>query len=205
MTYRITADKLAQVAGASAPNDLMRSLVDPLNAHLGEAGILASRLQLVHFIAQGAKETDWFKTLLEYGSRSYFEKYDPGTPVGRKLGNTMPGDGWLYRGRGLLQTTGRFNYAAASKAAGIDILGHPETADEPDTAVRIAVFYWLDRKIGPWAEANNLRVVTRMVNGGLTGLPDREAALKRANEAWPRTPDWVAAPPVPQSPPSRRA
>lgn len=198
MTLTITLDKLVSISGRRKPTDVMRALVDPLQEHLSAAGILNSRLQTVHFLAQGCHETDRFATLVEYGRPSYFTRYD-----GRRdLGNLQPGDGFRYRGRGFLQTTGRANYAEAAAASGIDILNHPDLAAAPDTAVRIAVFYWIDRKIGPWAEADNVRTVTRRINGGLTGLDDRLLALARAKEAYPKAPDWIDNPPIPNPRPA---
>lgn len=193
----ITADRLSAVAMRPV-NALMRTLVDPLNRYLGEAGILDSRLQLVHFLAQGCHETDRFNTLVEYGGRSYFRRYD-----GREdLGNTQPGDGYRFRGRGFLQTTGRFNYAEAAKASGIDILNSPDLAADPDTAVRVAVFYWTSKKIAPAAERDDVRRVTLLINGGLNGFEDRMAALDRAKAAFPVPPDWAANPPIPAVPPT---
>lgn len=198
MTLTITLDKLVSISGRSKPTDIMRALVDPLQEHLSAAGILNSRLQTVHFLAQGCHETDRFATLVEYGRPAYFTRYD-----GRRaLGNLQPGDGAWFKGRGFLQTTGRANYAEAAHASGIDILNNPDLAAEPDTAVRIAVFYWLDRKIGPWAQADNARMVCRLINGGTNGLDDRLLALARAKEAYPRAPDWVNDPPIPTKRPA---
>ena len=73
----------------------------------------------------------------ERGSRRYFRKYEPGTRLGRRLGNTRPGDGWRYRGRGYVQITGRRNYALASRKLGVDLLADPELALKPDIAAHI--------------------------------------------------------------------
>lgn len=197
--FTITAASLAAIAMRPAKG-LMRALVDPLNRYLYEAGILDDRLQLVHFLAQGCHETDRFNTLVEYGGRSYFRRYD-----GRgDLGNVRPGDGYRYRGRGFLQTTGRANYTAAAKASSLDLVANPDLAAEPDTAVQIAVVYWVTRHVAAAAQRDDLEAVTRLINGGLNGLADRQAALDRAKAAFPDPPDWIDNPPTPARP-SRRA
>ncbi|MFN7023977.1 MAG: glycoside hydrolase family 19 protein [Pseudorhizobium sp.] len=73
----------------------------------------------------------------ERGGRAYFNKYDAGTPIGKRLGNTVKGDGYLYRGRGLVQITGRSNYAKASKKLGVDFIKDPDRVLEPKLAIAI--------------------------------------------------------------------
>lgn len=91
------------------------------------------------------------------------------------LGNTQPGDGWKFRGRGLIQVTGRANYDACSWALyGEDILlKEPEILAEPDGAVRSACWFWNTRKLNDLADAQDTRAVTRKINGGTNGLEDR--------------------------------
>lgn len=73
----------------------------------------------------------------ERGGRAYFNKYDAGTSIGKRLGNTVKGDGYLYRGRGLVQITGRANYAKASKKLGVDFITDPDRVLEPKLAIAI--------------------------------------------------------------------
>jgi hypothetical protein len=79
--------------------------------------------------------------ITEYGPRRYFDKYETGTPLGQRLGNTEPGDGWRYRGRGYVQITGRANYARLSKELGLppgeDLVADPDHALRPEIAYRI--------------------------------------------------------------------
>lgn len=82
---------------------------------------------------------DRWHPITEFGKKSYFDKYEPGTPIGRRLGNKKPGDGWRYRGRGYVQITGRANYARMSDVLG---LGPAENlVDDPEQALRPEIAY----------------------------------------------------------------
>jgi putative chitinase len=144
------------------------------NAHFGDT--INTPLRIAHFIAQGAHETGGFIFFKELGGPSYFKKYD-----GRKdLGNIQPGDGARFAGRGMFQLTGRANYTAAAKETGLDFVGKPEMASDPELSVLLAVNYWKSRNINPKADADDLEGVTRKINGGLNGLVDRAKYLARA-------------------------
>ncbi|MEA2176012.1 MAG: putative chitinase, partial [Blastocatellia bacterium] len=84
---------------------------------------------------------DKYQPITEFGQKSYFKKYEPGTRIGNNLGNTIPGDGYLYRGRGYVQLTGRENYQKMSAALALspsdDLIAHPDNALHPDIAYRI--------------------------------------------------------------------
>lgn len=75
--------------------------------------------------------------IYERGRKSYFNKYDKGTRIGRALGNTVKGDGYKYRGRGYVQLTGRANYAKMAKILNLDLVDNPDIALDPDGAVQI--------------------------------------------------------------------
>ena len=181
--YACTAD------GALGPNTYAALLSYASGRQLGAigpqlgAGMVAafapsgivSDLEVAHWIAQAAHETEGFRYLTELGGSSYFAKYD-----GRKdLGNTHPGDGFTYRGRGIFQITGRWNYAHYGAELGLDLEGNPNLAAQPDIAVKTACKFWVDNHIGPPADADDLEAVTRKVNGGLNGLADRQDMLTR--------------------------
>lgn len=95
------------------------------------------------------------------------------------LGNTQTGDGARYIGRGFIQLTGRTNYAAAGEALGLDLVNHPELAEDRANAARIAVWFWTEHHIGPMARRGDVRGVTRRVNGHHVGLADRERRYRR--------------------------
>jgi len=84
---------------------------------------------------------DTWRPIVERGKKSYFDKYEPGTSIGRRLGNTEPGDGWKYRGRGYVQITGRANYARLGKALRLsaeeNLIDHADNALIPAVAYRI--------------------------------------------------------------------
>lgn len=98
-----------------------------------------------YLLATPVVETDrTMRPITEYGRRSYFDKYEPGTSIGRALGNTRPGDGWLFRGRGYVQITGRKNYKLAGAILGLDLIADPDRALDPAVAGRILVHGCLD-------------------------------------------------------------
>lgn len=98
------------------------------------------------------------------------------------LGNTEPGDGWRFHGRGYVQLTGRENYTRAALELGINLIDNPELIAERDTAASIALQYWSDRVVANGHQLN-VREATRGINGGYTHLPERRAAVARWEQA----------------------
>jgi putative chitinase len=133
-------------------------------------------LDLAHFLSQGAKETDGFRFFTELGGPVYCAQYDNLA----RLGNTEPGDGYRFKGRGLLQLTGRANYEHIGEVIGLDLVAHPELAADPDLSVRIAAIYWREHGCSAHALADDCEAVTRKVNGGLNGFLERQRYLARA-------------------------
>lgn len=106
-----------------------------------------------------------------------------GGSFGREqLGNTEPGDGWRFRGRGIKQTTGRYNYGQVKSITGIDVISHPELLSQPDTGVRAGCIYWEVHKCNELADQDDILALTKRINGGTNGLDQRKAALARAKE-----------------------
>jgi putative chitinase len=95
-------------------------------------------------------------------------------PTHKHLGNIEPGDGARYVGRGYIQLTGRDAYAEAGKALNIDLVGHPELAEDPGNATLIAIWYWNERVSHAAARLGDVRKVTLQINGGLNGLKGRQ-------------------------------
>ena len=108
-----------------------------------------------------------------------------GKEWGRKnLGNTQEGDGWKYRGAGLIQLTGRSNFEQANKALNFDLVNRPERVAEDNVIAALAAcWYWQSRGLNELADKDDLEAITRKINGGLTGLEDRKRRLKRAKAA----------------------
>jgi putative chitinase len=160
---------------AAAQERIVRAIGGSLAAVLGGHGI-DTPLRIAHFMGQVTHECAGFRTTEEFASGAAYE--------GRMdLGNTQPGDGRRYKGRGLIQLTGRANYREIGGRLGLDLEGNPALAADPLTSLRIACEYWTSRRINEAADEDDLLTVTRRVNGGLNGLEERRAYLDRARAA----------------------
>jgi putative chitinase len=165
-------DKLAIVLPLAAESKI-NLFFEPLKTGMIRYGI-TSPLQMAHFIAQLGHESMSFLYAEEIASGAAYE--------GRKdLGNTKPGDGKRFKGRGLIQLTGRANYAAYSKATGVDYVANPELlSTDPTVAVDVSCWFWKDRGVDKLAEMDDVKAVTKRINGGFNGLDDRIQNLRRA-------------------------
>lgn len=145
-------------------------------AALEGAIILDSGLRTAHFLAQAGHETAGFSRMVEiWGPTPAQRRYE-----GRAdLGNTRAGDGFRYRGRGVLQITGRDNYRRFGALIGVDIESQPDRAAEPAIAMALACAYWTSRRINAAADRDDVEAVTRLINGGLNGIDDRRQRLAR--------------------------
>ena len=151
-------------------------------------------LRIAHFMGQIVHESAGMRTTQEFASGAAYEGR-------RDLGNTRPGDGKRYKGRGLLQLTGRENYRVYGEAIGEDLEGNPEAAAEPVMSLVIACEYWKRRKINPDCDRDDLIAVTKKVNGGTNGLADRRKYLGKAKTALQRI---IALDPTLETPPESR-
>lgn len=132
-------------------------------------------LRLAHFLAQIGHESGQLHYVKELASGKAYE--------GRlDLGNSSPGDGVRYKGRGLIQITGKHNYALVSLALDLPLLDNPELLEEPENAALSAAWFWYNRNLNAWADLDNLLKVTRIINGGTNGLTDRRLLLLRAKK-----------------------
>lgn len=116
--------------------------------------------------------------------------YGLGNPrKSRELGNLEPGDGFRYRGNGVLQTTGRLNHRRMGQACGVDLEGRPELVTAPEHALKPALQEWSDGGLNALADRNDLRGITRRINGGFNGLEDRQLWF---DKLWPLLKDQAA-------------
>ncbi|HEV2772514.1 MAG TPA: peptidoglycan DD-metalloendopeptidase family protein [Thermoleophilaceae bacterium] len=117
----------------------------------------------------------------ESAALKYFEEIAAGAAYeGRRdLGNTQPGDGRRFKGRGPIQLTGRANYRAAGRALGLDLESRPKLAATPKVGFRVAAWYWTSRSLNQLADRGDFREITRRINGGYNGWNDRVRWLKR--------------------------
>jgi putative chitinase len=98
------------------------------------------------------------------------------------LGNLQDGDGYRFRGRGLIQITGRANYEACGKALEQDFVAHPELLEEPKLAALSAAWFWDSRKLNALADKGEFRKITLRINGGTNGIEDRTALYEAAKK-----------------------
>jgi putative chitinase len=131
-------------------------------------------LRMAHFLAQIGHESASLRYAEEIADGSAYE--------GRTdLSNTQAGDGRRFKGRGLIQLTGRANYIEYSKDSGVDYVADPrKVATDPRVAVDVACWFWNKRKLNALADRDDVKAVTRRINGGYNGLDDRIAYLVRA-------------------------
>ncbi|MGQ0620185.1 MAG: M15 family metallopeptidase [Panacagrimonas sp.] len=132
-------------------------------------------LQQAHFLAQVGHESGELRFRSELANGSAYERR-------LDLGNSQPGDGPRYKGRGLIQLTGRANYAAyqSANAHGVDVLAHPEAvADDDRLCADVAGWFWSRRQLNLLADRDDLDGITRRINGGLNGLADRRRLYAR--------------------------
>jgi putative chitinase len=166
---------------------------------------IEGRLRVAAFLAQVGHESGQLRTLVEnlnYSAegliRTWPNRFNlvTATSVARKpeqianivyasrLGNgpAVTGDGWRYRGRGLIQITGWVNYQACGSALSVDLLSKPELLEQPVYAALSAAWFWSSNGLNELADVERFEAITRKVNGGLNGQADRLAIYKRALE-----------------------
>jgi len=133
--------------------------------------------QKAAYLAQLAHESTGFMNGEEIGVESYFDRYENRAD----LGNTNPGDGRKYRGRGFIQLTGRSNYALASSELNIDLINNPELAAFPSVAGKIAAWYWRKKNLNAFSDGSfySFSKQTQIINGRLNGLDDRTLKLEK--------------------------
>jgi putative chitinase len=206
--FDFTQKKLEQlIPGNTKAEQWYKALVDILPKY----GITTKK-RVAHFISQCAHESNNFRSLeenLNYsedalnrvfpryfgeGKRNakeyarqpekianyiYMDEFRSKTGA---LGNTQPGDGWRFRGRGLKQLTGRNNYAAFGKSIGLTAEQAAEYVATEKGAIESACWFWNSRKLNDIADSDDVARMTKIINGGDIGLADRQARYKKALE-----------------------
>jgi putative chitinase len=113
--------------------------------------------------------------------------YGNGNPIkAKELGNDQAGDGFLYRGRGLIQITGKAMYRQIGDHpdVALDLVGQPQLAEQPMVALKTAVAFWKIRKLDELADADDVTKLTKRINGGTNGLGERKELLETAKHMW---------------------
>lgn len=137
-----------------------------------EYGITTPR-RIAAFLAQIAHESGELRYVHELADGKAYE--------GRAdLGNTEAGDGPRYKGRGLIQITGRANYQKLSEEWGSPLIAHPELLEEPESASRSAAWFWSTHGLNALADADRFGGITKVINGGYNGIDQRLAYWLKA-------------------------
>jgi putative chitinase len=172
----------AKIIAAATGATLARAIeyLPHLEAAMAEFEINTPQRQAM-FLAQIGHESGGLKWTTEiWGPTPAQLRYE-----GRKdLGNTRPGDGYKFRGRGLLQTTGRDNYRATGQVLGVDLWAMPELLSQPALATRSAAWFWSAKGLNEIADRGDNIAATKRINGGTNGLADRQALYAAAMQAF---------------------
>ena len=165
----------------------------------------AKRADYLPFIQQSMQEFDitsyWRETAFlaqlahESGELRYMEELASGVAYeGRKdLGNTQPGDGKRYKGRGPIQLTGRANYAKYGELLGLDLVNNPTIAATKEVGFRIAGQFWKLNGLNELADQQEFKAITKRINGGYNGLDDRIKYYERAKKVISKDDSMAAA------------
>ncbi len=165
MTFPLSLEKLGEILGAKVAPEHLAANLPFIEAALARHGILSTVCEIAA-IATVAVETGNFTPRKELGSEEYFERH---YEARLDLGNTHPGDGCRFCGRGFVQITGRTNYKNYGHAIGADLVTHPDLALDPEHAADILARFFKDHGIDKAAAAGEWALVRRKVNGGLNG------------------------------------
>lgn len=153
----------------------VQDFLEPLNAAMREFHINTPVRQAA-FLAQIAHESGELRYVEEIASGIAYE-------YRKDLGNTQPGDGMKFKGRGLIQITGRNNYHECGKALGVDLITNPELLETNDLACRSAAWFWASRGLNDLADRGDFERITKRINGGLNGYQERLVYHARAKMA----------------------
>ena len=165
---QITSQQIRRIAPKAKNADALAQCINQWAPTFG----ITTPLRMAHFLAQCAHETMGFVLMTEMASGRQYE-------WNAKLGNTHAGDGVKFKGRGLLQLTGRANYQAyaRSRFCNGDLMSHPDWLAKLPGAVKSAMWYWMSRGLNALADQDNVFAITRKIHGGTNGLEQRKIYL----------------------------
>jgi putative chitinase len=172
----LTSEQLHAIMPALPPSK-SAALFPFLTAAIDEFAV-ATPARIAAFLAQLAHESAQFRFMEEiWGPTAAQRRYEPPSTLAATLGNTESGDGFRFKGRGPIQITGRANYGRFGSLLGLDLVADPARASRPDVAFRIAGLFWSKKGLNELADERTdeaFREITRRINGGFNGLPDRQ-------------------------------
>jgi len=145
-----------------------------LNQYMKEYEV-TTLMRIWSYLAQVGHESGQLRYSEEIASGKAYE--------GREdLGNTEMGDGIWFKGRGLIQITGRFNYEKLSNAFGVDFIQEPELLQAPEWAVKSSLWFWKTKGLNAIVDTEDFEKLTRRINGGVNGLKDRLEIFERCKK-----------------------
>lgn len=201
----LSLDQLYEI-NSKMYKDKCEYYLEALNLTLPEYQI-NTKLRLCHFLAQIIHESGHLKynqENLNYSAkalRSVFGKYFPTDALAEQYarkpekianrvyanrmgnGDEASGDGWKYKGAGLIQLTGKTNYTKCSEFLGIDLVNDPSLVyNSPEICVKTACWYWSVNNLNKYADVDDIKTITKRINGGYNGLDDRTKILNTAKK-----------------------
>jgi putative chitinase len=181
VTIELTAPIIAIGTGATVTH--ATKWLAPIQAACDEYGI-NTPMRAAAFLAQIGCESEHLVYVKEiWGPTASQRLYEPPSAKARELGNTEVGDGKRFCGRGLIELTGRANYVRVGAALKLDLANHPELLELPVNAARSAGLFWSENNLNVMADAGQITMISRRVNGGTNGLALRLALYSAAKRA----------------------
>lgn len=181
--FEITFDLIKLICHQYVKDDFIKDLIKSLNRWLPSYD-MDRKLRAIAFLAQCAHETGGFIYFKEIGGKDYCEKYEPHTNIGKMLGNTQIGDGYTYKGRGLLQITGRTNYKNYGKYIGVNLIAKPDLLLDLDIGVHVSCEFWKRNDLNHLADNCDTISITKKINGGLNGFKERQNYYSKLMKEW---------------------
>jgi putative chitinase len=212
MPVLVTLDQIAQLAPSARSS--YRDAFQAGQAVLDRFGISETALRVAHFMAQVLHESGAFTIQFEnlnYSperlSKVWPKRFQPSGPLdpaafahnperlaaevyGGRMGNAAPGDGFAYRGRGLMQLTGKNSYAEATAILRESFPDVPDFTSDPDAVIRsewclrVAAAEWSAKGCNDLADSDSINSITKAINGGLIGLAERKEWARRTKFIW---------------------